>query len=79
LIAAPNGIAKRGLVRDEGRRFNGVALSRFVTDVAKFRYLVPTRDQRELSLDSLQLAAFSAPASGLETWSFRSAKTQWPA
>jgi hypothetical protein len=49
LISAPNGIAKLGLVRDEGRRRDGVALSLFVPYVTKYRDLLRTRDQRELS------------------------------
>jgi hypothetical protein len=37
LIADANTIAKLGLVRDEGRRGNGVALRPFVTYVANLR------------------------------------------
>jgi hypothetical protein len=47
-IAVLNGIAKVGLVRDEGRRHTGVALPRFVPYVAKFRDLLRTRDRRRL-------------------------------
>ena len=48
LIPVPNGIAKLELIRDEGRRLNGVALPRFVTYVDKFRDLLRTGDQRWL-------------------------------
>jgi hypothetical protein len=47
LISAPRGIPKLGLLRDEGRR-NLVALPQFVTNAAKFRDDLRTRDQREL-------------------------------
>jgi hypothetical protein len=57
LIPARNDIAKLELVRDEGRRHNGVALPQFVTYVVTFRDEYRTRDQRQPSLDSLQLAA----------------------
>jgi hypothetical protein len=48
LFARPNGISKLWHVGYEGRHGNGVALPPFVTDVAKFRDLFRTRDQRKL-------------------------------